>query len=131
MRKILGSGLFLLISFGFSAFSSVVDAQTPPFTGIWQGVEAGETGIRIEFTPEGYYRLSVGDKKLTDHIECWGEVKFSWGKEQDRYLITIFGEREPDITTRLEAVFLENGLLQLELFSETGKSLSSILLKKV
>ena len=107
------------------------EIQMPPFSGIWQGVSPAESGIFIEFSSEGYYRLRVGENKLTENVESWGEVKYEWGQEKDRYLITIFGEKEPELTTHLEAVMTEEGMLQLQVFSESGNLVSSILLKKV
>lgn len=123
--------MLLLAGLGLSAFQLAVEMPLPPFSGIWQGVSTEETSIFIEFSPEGYYRLRVGENELTDNIESWGEVKYEWGKENDRYLITVFGEQEPELTTQLEAVLTEEGLLELKVFSESGNFVSSILLKKV
>lgn len=131
MRNIFGLSMLLLAGLGLSAFQLAVEMPLPPFSGIWQGVSTEETSIFIEFSPEGYYRLRVGENELTDNIESWGEVKYEWGKENDRYLITVFGEQEPELTTQLEAVLTEEGLLELKVFSESGNFVSSILLKKV
>ena len=131
MRNIFGLSMLLLAGLGLSAFQLAVEMPLPPFSGIWQGVSTEETSIFIEFSPEGYYRLRVGENELTDNIESWGEVKYEWGKENDRYLITVFGKPEPELPTQLEAVLTEEGLLELKVFSESGNFVSSILLKKV
>lgn len=130
MRNIFGFPLLVLFFIGFSAFQMSADLSLPPFSGLWQGAAAEESSIFIEFSPEGYYRLKVGAHKLTDNIESWGAVKYKWDKENDRYLITIFGEQEPELTTRLEATMMEGNLLRLRIFSENGAFVSSILLKK-
>ena len=131
MRNIFGLSTLLLAFVGFSSFQPARTVSPPPFSGTWQGAATEETSIFIEFSPEGYYRLKVGNNKLTENIESWGEVKYEWGKENDRYLITIFGEKEPDLTTQLEAIMTNDGLLQLSIFSDAGKFVSSILLRKV
>lgn len=130
MRKIFASQILLFLFVGLSGFQVSEGVSQPPFSGIWQGAAVEEASIFIEFSPEGYYRLSVGENKLTENIESWGEVKYKWGEKDDRYMITIFGEKEPDLTTNLEAVFTDKGLLQLNVFSDTGKFVSSILLKR-
>lgn len=130
MRNIFGLSLLLLASVGFSAFQMAAEMPLPPFSGIWQGVTGEESDIFIEFSPEGYYRLRVGSNELTENVESWGEVKYKWGQENDRYLITIFGEKEPETTTQLEAFLTEEGHLQLRVFSDSGTFVSTILLKK-
>jgi hypothetical protein len=131
MRNIFGLSILLLAGVGFSGFQIAAEMPLPPFSGIWQGVSEEESSIIIEFSPEGYYRLSVGGNELTENIESWGEVRYEWGQHDERYLITIFGEQEPELTTQLEAVLTGEGFLELQVFSEKGKHISSILLKKV
>lgn len=131
MRNIFGLSMLFLAGVGLSGFQMAAEMPLPPFSGTWQGVSYEESSIFIEFSPEGYYRLRVGGNELTENVESWGEVKYEWGQEKDRYLITIFGEKEPEMTTHLEAVMTEEGLLQLRVFSENGNQVSSILLKKV
>lgn len=131
MRNIFVLSSLILFGSGLMAFQMAADVQAPPFAGVWQGISQEESAIFIEFSPDGYYRLRVGDNKLTENVESWGTVKYDWGKEKDHYLITIFGEHEPELNTQLEAIFTKKGLLELRVLADSGKLASSILLKKV
>jgi hypothetical protein len=131
MRNFLKPGSTLLIFVCLGAVQLTAQMEAPPFWGEWQGVSAEDKNIRIEFSSKGEYRLTIGEQKLFSPGKCWGVAKYEWGREQDHYKVTVFGEEEPAIASHLQLTLAEEGLLKVELISDAGEPLSSITLKKI
>lgn len=131
MRNFLKPGLFFGIFLCLGALKSEAQMEAPPFWGEWQGVSAENQNIRIKFSSKGVYRLTVGEPKLLSGGKCWGTARYEWGKEEDHYKVTVFGDDEPDIASQLQLSFPEKNLLEVRLFSDKGETVSSITLKKI
>ncbi|MCB0631491.1 MAG: hypothetical protein R2824_29975 [Saprospiraceae bacterium] len=131
MRNFLKPGSLLLIFLFLGVLNLSAQMEAPPFWGEWRGVSPDNRDIRIEFSSKGEYRLTIGEQKLFSPGKCWGKAKYEWGKEEDHYKVTVFGEDEPDIASHLQLSFSQEGLLKVQLFSDSGEPMSSITLQKI
>lgn len=131
MRNFLKPGFAILIFMCLGALKSTAQMEAPPFWGEWQGVSAEDEKIRIKFSSKGEYRLTIGEQKLFIDGKCWGSARYEWGKEDNHYKVLVFGEEQPDIASHLQLSFPQEGLLEVQLFSDSGEAVSKIILKRI
>lgn len=93
--------------------SAAMSQNDQSLVGVWEGTNRQGNAIKIEFSQDGYYFLTVDGNGLTTSIQDAGQVKYAVESKQPPFRIKLFGEKDHSSFGNLDADFGENGQLEL------------------
>lgn len=108
---------FSLIIMAFTACNNAV--QTDALIGKWQ--PDGDDSRVLEFTPDGYYNLFVGDMNIFQDIEDYGRIKYKFDIDDNIIKLNLLDETMTKDFVKGEIEIINSDRISIAFYQNNGE----------
>ncbi len=102
----------------FILMSCSETSKTDDLIGKWQ--PSGDDGRLLEFTPDGYYNLFVGDMNIFQDIEDYGRIKYQFVEENDKIILNLMDENLTKDFVKGEIKVIDSNHISIAFYQNNG-----------
>lgn len=106
-----------LLLMAFTACNKGV--QTDALIGKWQ--PDGDDSRVLEFTPDGYYNLFVGDMNIFQDIEDYGRIKYQFEQSDNKIKLNLLDETMTKDFVKGEIEIINSDRISIAFYQNSGE----------